>query len=214
MLTTYLVNDEACIRATISGLLASSNAEVRCFRTGDKFLRSVDVMAAGCLILKSNSGGTGMEALERLKALRSNIVAIVLTEFADVRQAVEALKSGAANVLEWPCDAEVLLTAVRRALAASSDLATSRATRDRIDALTPRERDVLLSLTRGCSNREIAAALGLSPRTVEMHRARMMKRLGTSSLSETLKVAYDAGINGESRPNWSAPPSSSYGLRR
>lgn len=202
MATVYIVDDHEGVRASTSALLQAAGYEPRIHASGEEFLQLADLHAGGCLILDLNLPGIdGLEVLRRLKRLGSDIAVIMLTGHADVRQAVEALKAGAADFLEKPYDLNVLIAAIQKALAVAMERPAAAAARRRIEALTPRECDVLLALVRGGSNREIAADLDLSPRTVEMHRASMMARLGARSLSEALKIAYDAGLAAGRRPD-------------
>lgn len=196
----YIVDDDDGVRASTAALLLAKGYETHPYASGEELLSLADLHAGGCVILDLNLPGMdGLEVLRRLKHLGSNIAVVMLTGYAAVPQAVEAVKAGAIDFLEKPYDLDVLLAAIHKALAASQAQPASGAARQRIDALTPRERDVLLALVRGGSNREIAADLDLSPRTVEMHRASMMARLGVNSLSQALKIAYDAGIAADRR---------------
>lgn len=141
-------------------------------------------------------GITGLEVLQELKNRGSRLGAIVVTGHADIPSAVKAMQLGAVDFLEKPYEPSELLAAVERivdAVAVQTHDATAEARR-LIATLTPRECEVLRALVEGNANRTIADGLGLSTRTIEMHRASLMAKLGARTLAHTLRIAYEAGL--------------------
>jgi len=147
-------------------------------------------------------GISGLEVQVRLKAVGFIPPVIVITGQGDIQTAVLAMKAGALDFLEKPYEDEVLLAAIEAALAASPEDHIDQAldSARRIARLSPREREVLDALVAGASNKVIAFDLGLSVRTVEVHRARMMERLGTRQLAEAIRLAVSATLAPLPRP--------------
>jgi two-component system response regulator FixJ len=131
----------------------------------------------------------------------STLPVIVMTGHGDVTVAVQAMKGGAVDFIEKPFEKAVLMSALNEGFSRIEQADRSRVRRDeaetRLHALTPRERDVLLGLVRGHPNKTIAYDLDISPRTVEIHRANLMTKLGVASLSEALRIAFAAGLGEE-----------------
>ena len=191
----YVVDDDVALRAAVAMLLESAGLRVRCFASGDEFLREVGNEARGCLITGMRMPGmSGLELQERLLAAGSPLSVIVVTGHGDVPAAVQALKAGAVDFLQKPFAPERLIECVRGALerdrAARHRLAT-------LDALTAREREVLELLVDGAANKVVAVELGISERTVEQHRARLMKKLGARSIADLMRLAMGAGLGGD-----------------
>jgi two-component system response regulator FixJ len=162
------------------------------YTTPGAFLREAPHLLGGCVLLDLKMPGiSGLEVQARLRAIGFVPPIIVITGQGDIQTAVLAMKAGAFNFLEKPYEDEVLLAAIEAALAASPDDHIHRAvdSAQRIARLSPREREVLDALVAGASNKVIAFDLGLSVRTVEVHRARMMERLGTRQLAEAIRLA-------------------------
>ncbi len=172
---------------------------VRDFDCGDAFLRAAATLPFGCVLLDLRMPGMDGLAVQREMAARGvKLPVVVVTAHGDVALAVQAMKAGACDFIEKPYDAEVILQAAEAALARGDE---ERArTRDaaeaapRIAALTPREAEVLQGLVAGRSNKVIAFDLGVSSRTVEIHRANLMTKLGARSLSEAVRIALSAGL--------------------
>jgi two-component system response regulator FixJ len=144
-----------------------------------------------------------MDGLEVQKALQDKGVTlpvIIMTGHGDVSLAVEAMKAGAVDFIEKPFEKAVLLSAIEQGVERLKKSAVSRERANqaavRLQALTPRERDVLDGLAKGLPNKTIAYDLGISPRTVEIHRANLMTKLGVRSLSEALRIAFAAQDQG------------------
>ena len=189
----HIVDDDEAVRDSLSVLLESADLSVRTYESATAFLDALPGLGAGCVLTDVQMPGLdGLALQRRLTALGIRLPVIVMTGHGDVPIAVEALKAGAADFLEKPFDDAQLLSAVQSALAASrrtqdADAATAQIAR-RLASLTPREREVLDKLVAGQPNKTIAYDLGSSPRTVEVHRARVMEKMGVRSLAELVRM--------------------------
>lgn len=193
----YLVDDEETIRRSTSFMLKSSGLSVTSFETGIAFLKVAKSLEPGCILLDIRMPGMdGLEVQAELAAQGVTMPIIFMTGHGDITTAVRAMKAGAVDFLEKPFEKSVLLAALERAAARieQSDLRAIRAAEAvaRLNVLTPREREVLDGLIDGLPNKTIAYDLGISPRTVEIHRANLMTKLGVKSLSEALRIAFAA----------------------
>ncbi|HEY6048916.1 MAG TPA: response regulator FixJ [Sphingomicrobium sp.] len=193
----HLVDDDEAIRRAVGFMLKTSGFQVRSYVSGAELLKSVPDLRPGCILLDIRM--PGMDGLEVQAALADKGVTlpvIIMTGHGDVTLAVQAMKAGAIDFIEKPFEKGVLLSAIEHGI---ERLSRSAAKRDRADqaglrlqALTPREREVLQGLADGLPNKTIAYDLGISPRTVEIHRANLMSKLGVRSLSEALRIAFAA----------------------
>ena len=177
---------------SLERLLGSMGFATVSYTTPGAFLLEAPHLLGGCVLLDVKMPGiSGLEVQARLRAIGFVPPIIVLTGQGDIQTAVLAMKAGAFDFLEKPYEDEVLLAAIEAALAASPDDHIRQAvdSAQRIARLSPREREVLDALVAGASNKVIAFDLGLSVRTVEVHRARMMERLGTRQLAEAIRLA-------------------------
>ena len=195
----YLVDDDELVRRSISFMLKTSGFAVRAYGSGIDFLKDAKTLDPGCILLDIRMPDMdGLEVQRELAARGVAMPVVVLTGHGDVATAVEAMKNGASDFIEKPFEKAVLLEAIERATErlarADESAASERDAKVRIAALTPRERDVLRELARGHPNKTIAYDLGISPRTVEVHRANVMTKLGVRSLSEALRIAFAARI--------------------
>lgn len=197
----YLVDDEEAIRRSAGFMLKTSGFQVKPFPSGVEFLKEKE-LEPGCVLLDIRM--PGMDGLEVQRALHergSTLPVIVMTGHGDVTVAVQAMKGGAVDFIEKPFEKAVLMSALNEGFSRIEQADRSRVRRDeaetRLHALTPRERDVLLGLVRGHPNKTIAYDLDISPRTVEIHRANLMTKLGVASLSEALRIAFAAGLGEE-----------------
>jgi two-component system response regulator FixJ len=193
----HLVDDDDAIRRSVGFMLKTSGFHVRTYESGVELLKSVPDLETGCILLDIRM--PGMDGLEVQAALRDKGIAlpvIIMTGHGDVTLAVQAMKAGAVDFIEKPFEKAVLLSAIEHGIerlkrsAADVDRADEAAVR--LQVLTPREREVLDGLARGLPNKTIAYDLGISPRTVEIHRANVMGKLGVKSLSEALRIAFAA----------------------
>jgi two-component system, LuxR family, response regulator FixJ len=193
----HVVDDDEAVRESLALLLESAGVLARTYDSAAAFLKALPNLASGCVLTDVRMPDLdGLELQRRLLELGVMMPVIVMTGHGDVPIAVEALKAGAADFLEKPFDDAQLLAAV------SSALATSQRAQDegaavagiarRLASLTPREREVLDRLVTGQPNKTIAYDLGSSPRTVEVHRARVMEKMGVRSLPELVRMTIAA----------------------
>jgi two-component system response regulator FixJ len=201
----YLVDDDDAIRRSAGFMLKTSGFVVKPFTSGVEFLKETKELEPGCVLLDIRM--PGMDGLEVQKALRergSTLPVIIMTGHGDVNVAVQAMKVGAVDFIEKPFEKAVLMNAIEEGFSRIKNAGRSRAraeeARVRLKALTPREHDVLEGLVRGHPNKTIAYDLEISPRTVEIHRANLMSKLGVASLSEALRIAFAAGLGGNGKP--------------
>lgn len=206
----YLVDDEAPVRRSLGFMLKTSGYEVEQFESGEAFLKVAGQLAPGCVLLDVRLGGLdGLLVQQMLKDRGIMLPVIIITGHGDVGLAVRAMKAGAVDFLEKPFEKPVVMAAIDQALArnqgrAALDRLADQA-RAQLNCLTPREADVLGGLVEGRSNKVIAYDLGISPRTVEIHRANLMSKLGVNSLSDALKIAFTARM-GDLAGSQSAEP--------
>jgi two-component system response regulator FixJ len=191
--TVYVVDDDAAVRRSVERLLDSAGFKAISYETPMAFLDAVPGLSGGCVLLDVRMPGLdGLTVQAWLAKLESIMPVIVMTGQADVQTAVRAMKAGAVDFLEKPFHDDTLLNAVEAALTRSGrpdrDSETLRAA-ERLAALSRREREVLDALMAGHPNKMIAYDLGISVRTVEVHRARMMHRLGVRQLAEAIRLA-------------------------
>ena len=196
--TVYVVDDDAAIRRSLERLLDAAGFRVISYDTPLAFLDAALGLEPGCVLLDIKM--PGMDGLEvQAQLLKENVPlpVIVMTGQGDVQSAVRAMKAGAVDFLEKPYSDELLLNAIEAALgrigAPVGDREAAVAAQ-RIATLSPREREVLDSLVAGRANKVIAFDLGISVRTVEVHRARMMERLGVRQFAEAIRLAVMAQI--------------------
>jgi two-component system response regulator FixJ len=190
----YVVDDEESVRTSLATLLEIHGFAARAFDSGESFLGSVDPATAGCALVDVKMPGMdGIRLLERMMESGIRLPVIMMTGFGEVAIAVKAMKAGAADFLEKPLNEGELLAILNRTLSqsqASMHLGEQRAQgQARLARLTERERDVFSCLAMGKTNKAIARDLDISPRTVEIHRARVMEKLEASSLSELIRLA-------------------------
>jgi two-component system response regulator FixJ len=195
----YIVDDDDAIRRSLTFLLRTAGLASRAYDSALAFLRDCDDLAPGCIVTDVRMPGMdGLELVRRLKEKQVPHPAIVITGHGDIPLAVEAMKAGAIDFIEKPFKDEVLLAAVRAALdideRATQNDSAKRRYQEVFANLSPREQEVLRSVVEGKTNKVIAYDFGISPRTVEVHRANMMMKSGARSLSELVRMALLAGI--------------------
>lgn len=193
----YLVDDEEAIRRSTGFMVRTSGFTVRIFESGDKFLHDAKDLLPGCLLLDVRMPGSdGLAVQERLNARGACFPVIMMTGHGDIAMSVRALKAGAVDFIEKPFGKAELVAALGEAfqLLDSGDRhrLDAAAASVRLAVLTPRERDVLDGLVAGLPNKTIAFDLDISSRTVEVHRANLMSKLGVRSLSQMLRIAFAA----------------------
>jgi two-component system response regulator FixJ len=198
----HIVDDEDAIRRSAGFMLKTSGYAVSTYPSGHAFLQAAREIEPGCVLLDVRMPGMdGLEVQQAMAERGIGLPVVVLTGHGDVSVAVRAMKAGAVDFIEKPFEKSVLLTAISAAFERLDD-ADGRARRTQtaavaIAALTGREQDVLRGLAKGLPNKTIAFDLGISPRTVEVHRANLMAKLQVKSLSEALRFAFAAGLQEE-----------------
>ena len=185
----YLVDDDEAVRDALGMLLKSIGLEHETFASALDFLQSYDARRHSCLVADIRMPGlSGLELQQRLNEQRSEIPIIFITGHGDVPMAVTAMKSGAVDFLQKPFRDQDLIDRIHKALDRDGERRKGRAEQDEIRArltlLTPRETEVMQRVVRGQANKVIAMDLGVSQRTVELHRARVMKKLKLRSVAE------------------------------
>jgi two-component system response regulator FixJ len=193
----HVVDDDESVRRSVGFVLKTSGHLVKSYASGLELLKEAKKLEPGCILLDIRMPGMdGLEVQEELKNLGVNLPVIIMTGHGDIPLSVRAMKAGAIDFIEKPFEKAVLVAAVDEAFGtmARSDSGRERAQSAivRLQALTPRERDVLDGLAKGLPNKTIAFDLGISPRTVEIHRANLMSKLEVRSLSEALRLAFAA----------------------
>jgi two-component system response regulator FixJ len=191
--TVFVVDDDPAVRDSLHWLLQSVGLAVETYATGEQFLQAYDPARPGCLVLDVRMPGmSGLRLQEELAARHILLPVIILTGYAEVQTAVRALKTGAFDFIEKPYSDEVLLDHIHRALDADRQAREAATLRAEIGArfasLTPREREVMQLVTAGKANKVIASELGLSPKTIEVHRAAVMDKMGADSVAELVRL--------------------------
>lgn len=190
----YIVDDDAAVRDSLGLLLGLKGYRTLPFASADDFLGASAPSWAGCLLLDIRMPGTDGLALQaELQTRKLHLPVIFMTAHGDVPTVRRAMKSGAVDYLEKPVDPDAMLAAIATAfdLDAAHRQKIQRVGQSelRLSSLTPREREVFELVVQGQQYREIAAALGISPRTVEVHRARLMEKLGVRSITELIRMS-------------------------
>jgi two-component system, LuxR family, response regulator FixJ len=201
----HLVDDDEAIRRSAGFMLKTSGFKVSIYASGVELLKEARDLAPGCILLDVRMPEMdGLQVQEALRERGIGFPVIVMTGHGDVAVAVQAMKAGAVDFIEKPFEKAVLLSSIEEGFSRIEHAGRSRARAEealvRLQALTPREKDVLEGLVRGHPNKTIAYDLDISPRTVEIHRANLMSKLGVASLSEALRIAFAAGLD-ENKPD-------------
>lgn len=195
----HLVDDDAAVRDSLALLIGTIGLRVQTWEAPQRFLAEFDRAAVGAIVLDVRMPGIGgLAVLDRLIAEGVDQPVVMLTGHGTVEMCRRAFKAGAAEFLEKPVDDEALIEALQQAVRQHVHLRqrtqTDRAARERLQQLSPREREVLARIIEGLSNKAIARALDLSPRTVETHRAHVFEKLGADSLAQLVR-GYAALVN-------------------
>ncbi|WP_322097152.1 response regulator FixJ [Pelagibius sp. Alg239-R121] len=197
----YIVDDDEAVRDSLQILIESYDYETETFESGTAFLGAAEQIGSGCVLLDVRMPDIdGLEIQARLATSSPGLTVIIITGHGDVPMAVKAMKAGAFDFIEKPFTDDVLMESLQRAwahrksVADTQDQGSNNEVLERIEDLTPRERDVLNQLIIGRPNKIIAYELGISPRTVEVHRARVMEKMQAKSLSHLVRMALAAGL--------------------
>ena len=193
----HLVDDDPSVRRSVAFMLKTSGHQVHAYESGVELLKNASHLDQGCVLLDIRMPGMdGLEVQQALQDKGIGLPVIIMTGHGDVGLAVKAMKAGAVDFIEKPFEKDTLIASLDEGF---GRLSRREGTQDRkkdaevrLQALTPRERDVLEGLAQGLPNKTIAYDLGISPRTVEIHRANLMTKLGVRSLSEALRIAFAA----------------------
>ena len=198
--TVFVVDDDAAVRGSLAMLLKSVSLEVKTFESAGQFLEQLPPEPGGCLVLDIRMPGmSGLELQQQLKLRGCPLPIIFITGHGDVSMAVHAMREGAIDFIEKPFRDQELLDRIYQAL--ELDRSRRRVAdeavqlRERFAGLTPREHDVMLRIARGQANKVIAIDLGLSERTVEIHRAKVMHKTGAKSLAELVSMTARLGYS-------------------
>ncbi len=191
--TVFVVDDDAGVRDSIALLIRSVGLKSQTYPSANDFLVSYVAGTPGCLVLDVRMPGmSGLELQERLEAIGSTLPIIFLTAHGDIPMAVQAVKAGAVDFIQKPFRDQALIDRIQQAIEqdkrAKEDLTERDRIADRQATLTPREREVMNLVVEGRANKAIAIDLGLSQRTVEIHRARVMKKMQAESLSQLVQM--------------------------
>jgi two-component system CheB/CheR fusion protein len=196
-LTVFIVDDDSALLSSLQDFLPTQGYKVEAYADADAFLSSYDSSRKGCLLVDGLMPAmSGLDLLKHLKHKNISIPAIFMTGYGDMKMAVAAMKAGALDFIEKSAKPDVLLASIDRALAHAGDIADvdgeRRNASKKLSTLTPREREVLNLVVEGLPNKQIAFRLNISQRTVETHRAAVMKRTAAASLPDLIRVVMTA----------------------
>jgi two-component system response regulator FixJ len=191
-----VVDDDEAVRSSTRLLLKSVGLPAVTYSSAQEFLDNYDPQQPGCVVLDVRMPGMSGLELQQLLNLRGAVIPVIfITGHGDIPMAVEAMQQGAFDFLQKPFRDQDLLDRVQRALEKDKSnralLREKSRIQERRDSLTPREREILELMTRGKPNKVMAADLGVSQRTVEIHRARVMEKMGASSLAQLVRMVMD-----------------------
>jgi FixJ family two-component response regulator len=192
----FVVDDDEAVRNSLRLLLKSVGLAAAALSTAREFLSTYSPNQPGCLVLDVRMPGmSGMELQQQLNIRGAVIPVIFISGHGDIPMAVEAMQQGAFDFLQKPFRDQDLIDRIQRALAKDqtnrAELKERTRTRERFESLTPREREVLALVTSGKQNKVMAGDLGLSQRTVEIHRSRVMEKMAASSLAQLVRMVMD-----------------------
>lgn len=202
--TVFIIDDDASVRKSLSRLLRSEGIGSECFDSAQAYLEKDRFDGVGCILLDINMPGvSGIELQAKLLKTGHDLPVIFLTGHGDVSNSVTAMKRGAMEFLTKPVDEVDLLHAVRKALEHHRRLLDVNRTRDaileRLESLTPREQEIMLLLITGAPNKVVADALAIAVKTVKVHRAHVMEKMGVRSAAELLHLCHLAGIEPDAK---------------
>ena len=203
--TVYVLDPDPTVVATLKELFACVRIKAEYFEAARECLERLNRYSRGCVIADAAAPDVcGAEFQQRLRDKGVELPVIFLSYAGDVATAVMALKNGAADFFEKPFNSQTLLDAVHRAIETdrieTHDKTVRWELRGRFDTLTPREWEVVVPMIKGCSNRAIATQLGVSEKTVELHRSRIMRKIGVAKLTELIRIAIRIDLLAELAP--------------
>ncbi len=197
--TVFVVDDDPSVRESLQRLLECEHLDVETYSSASDFLGAYEPGRPGCLLLDIHMPGmTGLEMQEQLHLRNIDLPVIIITGHADVPGAIKAMKAGAVDFIEKPYSNDTLLASIHTALDAHSrqraDAEQRREAQARLQQLTKREHEVIDLVVKGLSNKRIAAVLGISEKTVEVHRGNMMRKMCVGNVAELVRVALAGGV--------------------
>ncbi len=200
--TVFVVDDDEGVRSALRFLLKTVGLKTRLLASANEFLESYQPNEPGCLVLDVRMPGMSGLALQQQLNLRGAVIPVIfITGHGDIPMAVEAMQQGAFDFLQKPFSDQDLIDRIQRALERDARhraaLAQHQKIRERLASLSPREREVMSLMTQGKPNKVMAADLGVSQRTVEIHRAHVMEKSGAASLAQLVRMVLDV----ESKPS-------------
>jgi len=195
----FLVDDDPAVQRGVGALLRAADYDVEVFPSGDAFLNAYPSLALEGAVLLVDVRMPGIQGLELQAKLASDnapLPVVVMTAHGDIPMAVKAMQNGAANFLEKPFTADEVTTALDKALTNGPAAARTPPPElaSRLESLTPREREVMVEIVKGGANKEIARTLDVSPRTVEVHRQKVMSKMEAGSVAELVRMAMALGL--------------------
>ena len=196
----YIVDDDRLARESLEWLIDTIGLSVSAYESGAQFLEMYTESMAGCLVLDVRMPGiSGIDLLSRLKRLGCGLPVIIMTGHADVAMAVRAMKAGVYDFIEKPYNDSLMLERIQTAIAYDLDARKKQERIHEVNArlakLTPRESEVLDYILKSTANKNIAAELGISIKTVELHRSNLMQKMQAGSVTELVRLALIAGID-------------------
>jgi FixJ family two-component response regulator len=189
----FIVDDDEAVRDSLGLLLKASGLSSRAYQSAEAFLEDFDETDYGCLILDIRMPGmSGLELQTVLQERNVSLPIVFITGHGDVPMAVEAVRRGAVDFIQKPFDDDALVEKVTEAVAASAhryeEALERNEIRRRVDSLTARENQVMTQVVQGKANKVIASDLGVSQRTVEIHRSRVMEKMQAGSLAQLVRM--------------------------
>ena len=190
----YIVDDDPEVGSSLAALITAHGFDVKLFPSADTFLTACTPDTVGCLLADINLPRmNGLELLDIVSEKMPGLVTVILTGFGNVSGAVRAMKAGALEFIEKPYETAVLMPLIERALVLAKERHQAKAVisvlEQRLEKLTPRERDIFDHLSKGSPNKVIAYELGISPRTIEVHRTHIMEKMAARNISELIHMA-------------------------
>ena len=200
--TVFVVDDDAAVRRSVERLIRTVGLDVLTFPSAQEFLEHGPPDGPACVVLDVRMPGlSGLDLQKKLAEAGFGVPIIIMTGHGTVPMSVRAMKAGAVDFLQKPFDEQVLLDAVSQALERDREGRKTEALRlqalRRMDTLTPREREVFELVVRGLLNKQVAAKLGASEKTIKVHRARVMQKMEADSLADLVRMAEKAGIGSD-----------------
>ncbi|MBN4055888.1 response regulator [bacterium AH-315-J23] len=198
-LCVYILDDDEAVRDSMSALLDSYGFEQNIYASAIRFLGDVTPEFAGCLLLDIRMPEMdGLEVLQSLVTKGITLPVIIITGHGDLPMAVKAMKFGAVDFIEKPFEEDILVESVRCAMAIGEQIHAQdnekKDLEEKLERLTPREHEVLIHIATGLQNKVIAYEMGISPRTIEIHRARVIEKMQARNLSHLVRMAIEGGI--------------------